>query len=604
MKIPAIILFKTRVENMFVRSDSGRSAALSWLVIGVLGALEGLYGRTQYLGDWISYLNVSRAVSSLDWKGIFDPMWNPGYPVLIALVRGIFPKTAEGEWYAIFLLNWIIFLGEYACWRYLLRRAIEFHDPSSTLRNNPVIVWVTCCIFVSYGLCVDQISRVSPDLLVSTIFILAAAQTLQLFRRPTIGHAVALGLVLGAGYWVKGVFLSFSCIFLLTLFIASLSRKGQWRICLTATATYFLCAVPYIAAISWSYGQFTLGASGALNYAFHVNHLPHWTNWQGGPPQFGYPIHPTKQLLSDLPVFEFSEPFQTTYPPYNNMAYWYQGFRHFYSLRNEIMAILRSLYFLARIVSSHPFLYALILTLLVTISLRDWRISLVRTARTYWSLFLPAALGLATYLAVHVEDRYLGSFFLILSLLPLTPLLDQSFKHKRLLLVFITVNYSAGAVSELAVNARHTFKAAFHSNDFHDDSQWKMAAALRSYGFKSGDTVAIIGSELPNYRCSWAYVSRIRIIAEYGALPFSIEPWDRTRFDHSRAEQADTNYGKAFWSLTPEQRARVMKEFHRAGARAVVSMLSPDPIEKSQWRRLDDTDAWIYVFDSALKASN
>jgi len=603
MTIPFIASFKTRVENMVLRNHSG-SATLSWLVIGALGALEGLYGRTQYLGDWISYLNVSRAVSSLDWKGIFDPMWNPGYPVLIALIRGIFPQTAEGEWYAIFLLNWIIFLGEYAAWRYLLRRAIEFYDPSLTPGNNPVIVWITCCTFVSCSLCFDQVSRVSPDLLVSTIFILAAAQTLYLLRRPTMQHAVALGLVLGVGYWAKGVFLSFAGIFLLMLCLACLSRKVPWRIPLAAMAAYLFLSAPYVAAISWSYGQFTLGASGALNYAFHVNHLPHWTNWQGGPPQFGAPIHPTKQLLADLPVFQFSEPFRTTYPPYNNMAYWYQGFRHFYSFRNEAIAILRSLYFLVRIVTSHPFLYALILTLLVAISIRDWRISLLRTVRTYWPLFLPPVLGLATYLAVHVEDRYLGSFFLILSLLPLTPLLDQSFKYRRFLLILLTTTYTAGAAAELGVNARHTFHAAFHRKDFHDDSQWKMAAALQSYGFKSGDTVAIIGGEVPNYRCSWAYVSGVRIVAEYGSLPFSIEPWDRTRFDHIRAEQADTNYARAFWKLTLEQRARVIEEFHHAGARAVVSMSSPDPIEKPNWRRLDDTDAWIYIFDNSLTASH
>lgn len=95
----------------------------------LLGALEGIYGRTQYLGDWISYLNVSRAVSVLDWKRIFDPMWNPGYPALVAVARVIFPHTAEGEWYAITLLNWLIFLFALGSWQYLIRAAVEFYDP-------------------------------------------------------------------------------------------------------------------------------------------------------------------------------------------------------------------------------------------------------------------------------------------------------------------------------------------------------------------------------------------------------------------------------------------------------------------------------------------
>src|SRR5260370_779166 len=110
----------------------GVSRAVSWLIVGTLGAFEGIYGRTQYLGDWISYLNVSRAVSGLNWKGIFDPMWSPGYPVLVALARAIFPQTAEGEWNAINLLNWLIFLMAYGCWLYLIRQALEFYEPSLT----------------------------------------------------------------------------------------------------------------------------------------------------------------------------------------------------------------------------------------------------------------------------------------------------------------------------------------------------------------------------------------------------------------------------------------------------------------------------------------
>src|SRR6202012_4736929 len=70
-------------ESMSSWNHSRISTALSWLLVGILGAVEGLYGRTQYLGDWLCYLNVSRAVSSLDWKGIFDPMWNAGYPILV-----------------------------------------------------------------------------------------------------------------------------------------------------------------------------------------------------------------------------------------------------------------------------------------------------------------------------------------------------------------------------------------------------------------------------------------------------------------------------------------------------------------------------------------
>ncbi len=580
-----------------------RSTTLSWLVIGVLGALEGLYGRTRYLGDWLSYLNVSRCVSNLDWKGIFDPMWSPGYPMLVALARAIFPLTAVGEWYAIFWLNWIIFLCAYAAWRYLLRRATDYYDPSLALADNPSVVWISCGIFLSFGLCFDRVSRVSPDLMVSTLFILAAAETLRLLKRPTVVHAIALGAVLGAGYWVKGVFLSFAAIFLLTLFLSHFVRKTSWRIPLTATAASLALILPFIAAISWSYGQFTLGASGSLNYAFHVNHLPHWTNWQGGPPQFGTPIHPTQKLLTDLPVFAFAEPFHSTYPPYNNMAYWYQGFRHFFSFRDEALAIGRSLYFFAWVVLLHPILYALGIALLVIILRADWRHSFQGVTFRLWPLFLPAFLSTATYLLVHVEDRYLGSFLMILSLLPFAALLDGKLKSARVLAVILVCVYTLGTAAELTMNAGHTFKDAADRVDFRNDSQWKVADALRSNRIMSGDKVALIGNGMPDYLCTWAYISGIRIVAEFGSIPWHLEPWDRTHFDRHPYEQADKDYGLVFWNLPPAERQRVLQKFHDAGARAVVSLSSPGSNPDTGWYALGDSGAWIYKFDDSDAAS-
>jgi hypothetical protein len=576
-----------------------RSITLSWLLVGLFGALEGFYGRTQYFGDWISYLNVSRAVSRLDWKAIFDPMWSPGYPALVALARGTFAPTPEGEWYAIFLLNWLIFLCAYASWRYLLRGAAKLYNTASALTEDPAAVWITCFAFLSFGLCFDRVSRVSPDLLVSTLFILAAAQVLSLLSRPSIRRAVILGVILGAGYWVKNVFLSFGCIFLLILLLACVIRKTSWHLFVVSSATFLALALPFISAISWSYGQFTLGASGSLNYAFHVNHLPHWTNWQGGPSEFGSPAHPTRQLLPDLPVFEFAQPFQSTYPPYNNMAYWYQGFRHFFSLKDQAAAILRSLYFLVRVVLVHPFLYALSFALLVALLKKEWRTSLLKAAVALWPLFLAALLGISTYLLVHVEDRYLASFLLIISLLALLYIFDLDLRSKRRLSVFLVAVFAVGTAAELAVVAGPTFRAALHRNDYRMDAEWRLASALRSRGFKSGDAVALIGDERPNYLCSWAYLSELRIVAEFGSLPWHLEPWDRTKLDGHHTEVADRNYGRVFWNLSPADRERVVEKFHDTGARAIVSLENPPSNVESGWQHLGGSDAWIYSFDSS-----
>jgi hypothetical protein len=356
--------------------------------------------------------------------------------------------------------------------------------------------------------------------------------------------------------------------------------------------------VPYASAISWSYGQFTLGVSGTLNYAFHVNHMPHWTNWQGSSTDFGTPLHRSKQPISDLPVFEFSQPFRTTYPPYNNMAYWYQGSKSSFNPKLQVLAIARTLYFLASIVKANPFLCALALALFLVALKREWRIS-VLAARRLWPLFLPAFLGLAIYLVVHVEDRYLSAFCLVFSLVPLLPLLDPAVFSKRLLAVFVIVIYTVGAAAEFKALEGPTIRAAINRDDYHLDPQWKLAAALPAYGLQRGDTVAVVDGGTLGYRCHWAYVSDLRIVAEFGSRPWTLAPWDRTRFDPMAAEPADEDYGLLFWKkITPARRAQVIDAFHDSGARMIVSLSGPTSAPEPGWEKIAGTEAWIYRFNS------
>ena len=605
-----------------------RTAALAWVVIAVLGAVEGIYGRSRYVGDWIAYLNVNRAVSDLDWRAIFDPMWSPGYPSLIALFRVVFPATAEGEWYAILLLNWLIYLAEYATWRYLLRQVFSLLNPSLNpglnpgsnsglaRANAPAMELLSGCIFLSFGLGFDHVSRVSPDLMVTTFFLLAAGLTLRIVNqaaaRDRVGRAsdngripdlvlgLMLGSVLGAGYWVKGIFLSLAAIFLLMLGLICISRRTSWRPWVAATVAFYVLAIPFIAAISWSYGQFTLGASGALNYAFHVNHVPHWTHWQGGD-EFGSPIHATRQLMADLPVFEFATPFRSTYPPYENMAYWYRGYRSYFSFRSEAGAIVRCLFALQRVLRTNPILYAIAIALLAACTRRDWRMSLRNGWKSLWPIWAPAMLGIAIYMLVHVESRYLTPFFMILSLFPLIPFAESGFKAKGALAVVILLVYSLGAVSELAVSDDETIRAAIHREDFRNDPQWKLAGALKSLGLNAGDPIAVVDDGHPTYLCSWAYVSRLRIVAEFGALPWRLAPWDRTVLDHDSGEQADENYRHIFWSLPLEKRALVIQAFRNTGARAIIALAGPyasgELTPGPGWSPVGEYGAWIYRFE-------
>ena len=576
------------------------TAAAPWAAVVALGLLEGSFGRTQYLGDWISYLNVSRAVSALDWRAIFNPMWNPGYPFLVALARGLAPPTAEGEWRAITLLNVLIFVGAFAAWRHLVRVAIAFCRPASAgMASHPVAVWTTTCLFLGCALGLQNASAVTPDLLVTTGFLLAAARTLSLIRRRSLWDAAALGLLLAAGVWVKGVFSAFALIFLLVVLLDCLIRRSGWRSLLTAAAVYGALYAGYVASISWSSGELTFGATGPLNYAFHVDHLPHYTNWQGGPAPLGSPIHPTRRLIPDQPAFEFGSPFTTTYPPHNNMAYWYQGFRLVHSLPLQFGALRLSAYYLAKIAQEHTIIPGVALALLVALVLPAWRRATLAAAKAGWPLFLPAALGVATYASVMVEDRYLGPFVLVLGLLPLAPLLEPGLVRRGALAAATVLILSVAALAELALADGDAFRAAFRGADYHDDPQWRLAAALSAHGLRQGDAVAVVRDAEAPYRVHWAYVSGLRIVAEFGGVPWSVDPRNRSRSDPGYSDPGDLDYGRVFWTqLTPDQRAAVLEAFRSTGARAVVSLERPERAPEPDWSDLIGATGLIYDFSN------
>jgi hypothetical protein len=253
----------------------------------------------------------------------------------------------------------------------------------------------------------------------------------------------------------------------------------------------------------------------------------------------------------------------------------------------------------------NPFLYLLVLALFVVLLKREWRIAFQAAAGFFWPLFLPAFLAIAVYLVVHIEERYISPLCLIFSLLPLLPLLDSSVGLKRVLVVFLLVIYTIGAGVELADVDGPAFVAALHRDDFHHDPQWKLSAALPLYGLRSDDPIAIINANGPAYLCHWAYISNLRIVAEFGSLPWTLAPWDRTWLDHIAAEPADEDYGFVFWKkLTPEQRMQIIDEFHGIGARAVLALSGRGAAPEPGWQEVAGTNAWIYRFDRNLATAH
>ncbi len=559
--------------------------ALTTLVVLLLGALEGWFGKTDsgdlYGSDAVQYLDCARAITRHDWHSALNPLWSQGYPTLLALTHALFPHAAQNgiqpsiaaDWLTTRLLNLAIFAF---CWLTFSLLLAELNRLRPLSRLTLVAATAT---FLTAQIGLDQVSRVGPDQLVAALFFLACALILRLSRSPTNRVAALLGLTLGVGFLVKAAFLVLGCVVLAVTFIA-LSKRSR---ILPAAAVFIAIVLTYGAALSHAVGHPTLGEAGSLNYAWHVNRLAKWVHWQGGadpadkawpkpsiarfahwqtdPPDFGTPTHPSQQLGADPTVLVFNAPVQATYTPYYDPAYFYQGYHHLFRWRYQLIALAKTLADLAEVLLTQPITYALALILFFSFA------ACKRTFRTLWPIATCAAMGIAFYLPVHLEGRYLSAFLALLALVILTNL-EPTAKHRTVLLSLFLVAATLGLLRTQAP----LWSRAAHRWSPSANPEWRTAQAVQLAGPPRGSHIGMI-SWTPNLHADWAYLSGLRITSEIATGP----------------DEA------AFWAASPAQQAAILERFHQAGAIAVLTH-DPPRNQRSEWQQLPNAPMWIHRF--------
>jgi hypothetical protein len=367
-------------------------------------------------------------------------------------------------------------------------------------------------------------------------------------------------------------------VILLSTALLPFRRRLRPAVALSAPLALLALLLPYAAGLSWSIGRPTIGESGPLNYAFHVNRLPHWMGWQGGPPRLHHPLHPVHLLRQHPAVFGFGEPFHVTYPPQFAMHYWYDGYKHFFSPRNAIRAIATNLHALEALLHENwPFTLALVLCVAIALFQRKpsfWR---SQNLRICLPIYLPSLLGIALYLQVHLEGRYIAPFVAILALAVACPTFDAGLFRVDPGLIpsnrldrLRTIVLIAGTLLTLYPRLK----------PIPPTSQWQIAGFLVHSGLQPGDKVASV-STLNDIRCTWAYAARLHIVADIGNDAYS--PADRQQdFD-------------LFWT-DPAIQQDVLRLVRRQGAVAVIVPHAGAPALDSIWRSIPGTDAWVLRF--------
>jgi hypothetical protein len=564
--------------------DLGWGFLLMALVIG-MGAMEDWYGRFDYAGDAISYLDISNAIAHGEWHLALNPYWSIGYPLLVTATRWLFPAGPQGEWLAVHVVNLIVFVVTYVGFLYLLRMTAAHLARGEGIEPPPLIGFpllaVGTSIFLLMQLLIGNVSRVSPDLAVSGAFFWLTGLSLRLVLQPRLGTAVVMGLLMGIGYVLKAIFLPIAAVFLVVvLYRSCLKRSEQFSLMLklgAALAMLALIAVPYITANSMAFGRFTMGESGGLNYAWSVEGLPHWTHWQGGPAGYGTPVHPTEMVSANPPVFVFQEPFHVTYPPWFNPVYWYEGYHSHFSLRNQLTASRSNLSYLWHFLFRGPISMAAAVGAVIALGFLKERKSWWSRVVALWPLYVPSLLANGVYLLITVEPRYVVGFLIVILTVPFIPLFAPTPLVSRKVGWVLVLVVAVGSAAFLGENQRPMLGRAIRLQSYTSDEQWRLGLYLAEAGVRPGDQVASVkvGDDM---LCTWAHVAGVHLVAEIG----------NDAFDPA-GQDADFQ----LFSDDPAVQGKDCDLFRQAGASMVVAPEVSGAMKGAGWEQVVGTQAWI-----------
>jgi len=592
-----------RLPQFPLTLEPRRLERLCWLVAATLGFLQA-WGRRHHSGDGvaymgadgIAYLDIGDAYWRGDWAAAVNAMWSPFYSWLTGLALRLFQPSPFQEFTVVRLLNFALYLLSLAAFVFFLRELERFrrtqmndgdvsadshadsHAGSHALPRRAWLVFAYT-LFIWTSLSMNRVARTSPDVLVSGLVFIASAVLLRIRMRRAGWLTFALfGLTLGLGYLAKTFMFPLAFVFLLSgLFAYGDARRAVPRITL-ALVVFLAVSAPFVVAISRAKGRLTIGDTGRLNYAWHVNGTQPFIHWQGEPGGRGTPAHPTRKLFDAPALYEFAAPVAGSYPPWYDPTYWYEGVHARPNLRDQLKAATRNL------LLGYQFLFyrffpgavAGALFIFFYMSRRRAR-ELTRDAAAYWFLLAPALVASACYMAIHFEQRYFAPFVVVIGMSLFAAVrLARAPEARRLtnaLVVFTLAMFTLSLGYYSALDLYSSVRDLAPGRGARVDVQWQVAEDLRRMGVRPGERVASIGNTMFH---AWPRLARVRVAAEIST---------RTGDDVEK-----------FWAGDAALKAQVSETFARTGARVIVAEGIPGWASGADgWRRVGATHFYVYA---------
>jgi hypothetical protein len=547
----------------------------------ILGIIDAWAGRQSYLaGDTVSYMDMARGIAGGDLQQAANGQWSPLYPAVLAVFIRPFQSDSLLEFSMVRGVNFLIFVATIALFHMFLIRFLDHCDerPGARPESSPLfsrsqfsIAGYILLAWGCFGLTI--VSRVNPDLCVAALTFAAATMLLS-FKEGQVSRVrfVLFGAVLGIGYLLKAIFFPLAFLFLVAAALETRVWAVKWRLSLSLL-TFLAIASPLITALSMKYGHFSYGETGKNAYRTDVLLMP-LVHWQGGPPRFGTPEHPTRKILENPDVYEFASPIAATYPPWYDPTYWNAGAVLRFDSWKYGRAIVRNLKRVAVVLW-----FAIPVVLVLVIARRYSRIDIM-SLLYFKSLWLVGIGNLAFYVVLLVEPRYLAGCLPLLVVLALAAIRFRTPNSARTVGAVLAVLLVLVVTFEIGPRlAKATALLVATRGDVRNDA-WLVAEEFKRLGVKSGTPVAAIDRQdrwhwSPALVGDWALLARVTVVSE--------------------VFQLDPNDGMQFWQVAPERQAKALDALRGTGARVVVASGMPASANTTGWVRIRSSD-YYYRF--------
>ncbi len=233
------------------------------------------YANSIIFGDIIQYLDMSDALSRLDWQNFVNSYWSPLYPVVLALFLKPLHVIPQNEILSLRILNCILTIVGYFCffrffrvfryWLFTTFRKLKLDRqlPSS----KSLRIAGTCSAAFTFGT-LNNAGNDTPDLLLASLLFLVFALLLEILLRPQLKKAMWLGILLGLAYLCKSI------VFLLAPLCALIAGmyKKEAKLAFAILLAFALTASGWLIAISLKEGQPIISTNAYSTFVRTVMH--------------------------------------------------------------------------------------------------------------------------------------------------------------------------------------------------------------------------------------------------------------------------------------------------------------------------------------------